>query len=259
MGLGKSFQIIQVHTIMKRNDFIKLSTLLGISSMFPSLLSFTKRWAIPTEELIGKGTPQLYGKGFLLRKEAYESFLKMKIAAAKSGIEIKVVSSYRNYAHQNRIWERKYKQFTAEGLSPISAIKRIIEYSTIPGTSRHHWGTDVDIVDGNVQQPKSLLVAGHFNNNGPFCKLREWLFKHSETFDFYLVYTDNKNRKGFKYEPWHLSYKPLSSEYLKEYQKLDIQKMLSEEKLRGSQYFTDDFIESYISDNILDINPKLLG
>jgi len=220
-------------------------------------MSFAK-YILPTEELIGKGSPELLGEGFSLRKEAYDSFAKMKKKAADSGIKIKVVSSYRNYDHQNRIWERKYRKFTSEGLSPIQAIQKIVEYSTIPGTSRHHWGTDLDIVDGTVSQPKSLLVAEHFHNNGPFCKLKEWLDEHSESFGFYLVYTDNGNRNGFKYEPWHLSYKPLSFDYLKAYKELDIFKMLQEEKLLGSEYFTDDFIRSYISDNILDINPKLL-
>ena len=27
----------------------------------------------------------------------------------------------------------------------IDAINEIIRFSTIPGTSRHHWGTDIDI------------------------------------------------------------------------------------------------------------------
>ena len=85
-------------------------------------------------ELIGKGNPTMYGKGFSMRKEAYDAFIKMREAAAKEGISIHVVSSYRNYAHQNRIWERKYKRFTKQGLSPINAIKKIITYSTIPGT-----------------------------------------------------------------------------------------------------------------------------
>jgi len=258
MDNGKLFPTIQVLTTMKRVDFIKLSTTFGISTLFPSLLSFNRIVILPYEELIGKGNPQLHGDSHLLRKEAHQSFLKMKAEAAKSGIKIKVVSSYRNYSHQNRIWERKYKKFTSSGLTPINAIKKIVEYSTIPGTSRHHWGTDLDIVDGNVKQPKNLLVADHFHNNGPFCKLKEWLDAHSEIFGFYLVYTDNGNRKGFKYEPWHLSYKPLSFQYLKEYKQLDTLKMLQEEKLLGSEYFTDDFMKSYISDNILDINPKLL-
>ena len=45
-------------------------------------------------------------------------------------------------------------------------------------------------------------------------------------FGFYLVYTKNSNRKGFKHEPWHYSYKPLSQSYLKDYKKLNISEIL---------------------------------
>ena len=28
--------------------------------------------------------------------------------------------------------------------------------------------------------PKDVLLAKHFHNNGPFCKLKEWLDEHSD-------------------------------------------------------------------------------
>lgn len=212
-----------------------------------------------TLELIGKGNPAVFGKGFSLRKEAYDAFVKMRTAAAKDGISIHVVSSYRNYAHQNRIWERKYKRFTKQGLSPLNAIKKIIEYSTIPGTSRHHWATDIDIIDKSASYSGDVLVPKKFHGDGPFCKLREWLETNANSFGFYIVYTDRSNRKGFKYEPWHYSYAPISKPMLQEYKKLDVKKMLQAEKLLGSEHFDEDFINSYIKENILDINPELLG
>ena len=67
------------------------------------------------QELIGKGKPKLYGDAYKLRKEAYESFLKMKNSALKDGIDIHVVSSYRDFYHQRRIWNRKYKLFIDPG------------------------------------------------------------------------------------------------------------------------------------------------
>ncbi len=236
---------------------MKMGTLgtLGFSLSSYSLLQQPK---FSKEDLMGKSDPVLHGDGYALRKEAYEAFLKMKAEAAKSGFKIKVVSSYRNYAHQNRIWERKYKRFTAEGLSPIEAIKKIIEYSTIPGTSRHHWGTDIDIVDGNARQPKGLLLTENFEGNGPFCQFKEWMDQHANSFGFKLVYTDKKDRKGFKYEPWHYSYAPLSIPMLKEYQKLNVADELKKAKLLGSNFFTNDFINQYINENIFDINPELL-
>ena len=91
-----------------------------------------------------------------------------------------------------------------------------------------------------------------------FRSLKEWLDKNANKYGFYLVYTSNANRKGFKYEPWHYSYAPISKQMLKEYKKLPIKTILLEEKLTGAEYFTDEVITAYISNNILDINPDLL-
>jgi len=213
---------------------------------------------IPTEELLGKGTPTLFGNGYKIRKEAYDSFLKLQAEALKEGITIAAVSSYRNFDHQKRIWNRKYKKFTSQGLSPQESIEKIIEYSTIPGTSRHHWGTDIDIYDTNVKQPTGILQTKNYHGNGVYCKLKDWMDTNAERFGFFLVYTDRYYRKGFKYEPWHYSYKPLSKLYLEDYRKLDISKLLKLEGLLGSEYFDATFINKYITENILDINPELL-
>lgn len=210
------------------------------------------------EELIGKGNPVFFGDGYNLQEEAYKSFLKMKEDAFKDGINIKVVSSYRNFDKQKSIWERKYKRFTSQGLAPEKAIEKIIEYSTIPGTSRHHWGTDIDIIDNNGDQTGDVLVPKKFHGKGPFCKLKDWLDENANNYGFYLVYTDNANRKGFKYEPWHYSYAAISKPMLKAYKKLNIKNILLEEKLLGSKYFTDKFIEKYLKENVLDINPELI-
>ncbi len=240
---------------MLRKDFIKINSL-GLIGL--SLLSFSALQSeFSKDDLMGKSDPILFGEGYKLRKEAHEAFLKMKTEALKSGFKIKVVSSYRNYAHQNRIWERKYKKFTSEGLSPTQAIQKIIEYSTIPGTSRHHWGTDIDIVDGNAPQPKGLLLEENFEGDGPFCRFKEWLDLHANSFGFYLVYTDDKDRKGFKYEPWHYSYAPLSIPMLRAYRKISIKAELQNVELLGAEFFSEKFIKKYVSQNILDINRYL--
>ncbi|WP_055447977.1 M15 family metallopeptidase [Lacinutrix mariniflava] len=240
---------------MIRNTFLKLILLMAIATL--PQLSFAQI-TISSEQLIGKGNPELFGEGYKLRKEAFTAFKQMQTEALKSNIKIGAVSSYRSFAHQKRIWERKFKSNQAKGLSTTENIKKIIEYSTIPGTSRHHWGTDIDIYQTNVKQPRGLLLEGNFHNNGAFCKLKEWMDKHAKDYGFYLVYTDLPNRKGFKYEPWHYSYKPLSSQYLKDYNQLDIVEILKTDKLLGSQNFSKEFITKYTEENILDINPELL-
>lgn len=242
---------------MERRYVIKY---LSLASFF--LLAFTpfafSQSIISSEELIGKGSPTLFGEGYNLREEAHLAFLKMKAEAEKDGINLAAVSSYRSYSHQKRIWERKFKRFKSQGLSTENSINKIIEYSTIPGTSRHHWGTDIDIYDANKKHSGGILQPENYHGNGPFCKLKEWMDTHANTYGFYLVYTDNANRKGFKYEPWHYSYKALSYDYLKAYKTLDIVDILKKDQLSGSDHFSKAFIKSYTDQNILDINPALL-
>lgn len=243
---------------MKRRDFfnllggITLASVLPVSAIGRPLQDYT------VEQLIGKGSPDFKGDGFLMHPLAYEAFLKMKKEALLENIRIDMVSAYRSFQRQKEIFEGKYTRFTAQGEDPQRAIQRIIEYSTIPGTSRHHWGTDIDIIDGTPPAPESVLQAKHFHGDGPFCKMKEWLNKNAGRFGFIEVYTDDPKRKGFKYEPWHFSYAPVSVPMLREYKKLDVKQILQQEKIKGSEYFSQAFIESYRSENILDINPKLL-
>ena len=243
---------------MKRRTFTK-ATLLGAVAAALPLSAFRSIQSIPTLELLGKGNPAFtQGPDYKLRPAVAIAFEKMKKAAQSDGVLLKVVSSYRSYTHQNRIWERKYKRFRESGLSPTQSINKIIEYSTIPGTSRHHWGTDLDIIDGNPRVTGDVLVPSKFHGAGPFCDMKIWMDANASRFDFHLVYTDAPGRKGFKYEPWHYSYAPLSIPYLKEYQKLDIKNVLEEGNLLGSEHFEQRFISSYLTENVLDINPMLL-
>ncbi len=244
---------------MNRKQFIKLTSLSGIAlAAIPHLAFGQNNMSISYEELIGKGNPELSGDDFKMRKEVYDAFMNMKAEANKSGISLKVVSSYRSFKHQNSIWERKFKSNASQGLTAENSIKKIIEYSTIPGTSRHHWGTDMDIVDANAKQPKSLLNPINFEENACFGKFKRWMDDNASHFGFYLVYTNDSNRKGFKYEPWHYSYKTLSCEFLLEYKKLKLKEILKKENLMGNEYFNELFLKNYWNEHILDINPQLL-
>lgn len=244
---------------MKRRSFLQNSVALGLGlSVFPQLAFQNSSDVISYDELIGKGSPDLYGEHFKLRKAAYEAFIQLSTDASKNDIRIQVVSSYRSFKHQNSIWERKYLRYANRGLTPVERLEKIIEYSTIPGTSRHHWGTDLDLIDANVSQPKNVLHPNHFDKDGCFSKFKSWMDEHANNYGFYLVYTNEPGRKGFKYEPWHYSYKPLSKTYLKDYQKLNVKDIIMSEELLGCTHFSEDFITNYTNENILDINPELL-
>jgi hypothetical protein len=79
---------------------------------------------------------------------------------------------------------------------------------------------------------------------------------HSEEYGFYLVYTSDDSRTGFKYEPWHLSYKKLAKPMLSQYLSNDWKVKIKE--IKGGEFLTDGFIEKYGKENIQDINPDLL-
>ena len=247
---------------MKRKDFLHLTAICSAGLLtipFNAIGATQDRFT--KAQLIGKGNPDITGNSYTqkMHKQTKVAFLKMKAAAAKENIIIETVSAYRSFERQKEIFEGKYKRFTRQGLSPKQALSKIIEYSTIPGTSRHHWGTDIDIIQGNTQdRPLSVLQEKHFYDQGAFCGLKVWLTKNASTFGFYEVYTKDANRKGFSHEPWHFSYKPISKPMLMAYKKLDIKSILQQEKIAGSEHFTDSFIEKYIKEHMLDINPELL-
>ena len=88
-----------------------------------------------------------------MRKLAYDAFEKMATAAKSDGITLKIISAFRSYYHQASIWNRKWNGNTkvdGNDLSktesnPIARAMVILKYSSMPGTSRHHWGTDIDM------------------------------------------------------------------------------------------------------------------
>ena len=182
----------------------------------------------------------------------------MKKAALKDGIKIKIVSGFRDFDRQKLIWNSKFKKFTTEyNLTEIEAIKEIIRFSTIPGTSRHHWGTEIDVIDEDFKNEKNPLISDKYENGGVFHKLKKWMDVNAKKYGFHLTYDNEPGRKGFEYEPWHYSYKPSSIQYYNALIDTDLKKIINNPELKGHHYFTESFINKYISENIMDINPDL--
>lgn len=213
---------------------------------------------INTEILIGMDDSRIVSDSILLEKETYSAFIKMKDAAEKDGIIIKLVSGFRDFYRQQLIWNNKYKKFTNEfSLDGPTAIKEIIRFSTIPGTSRHHWGTEIDVIDKNFENEKDLLISKKYENGGIFNSLKRWMDENSKSFGFYIVYDDDSNRPGFEYEPWHYTYKPVSDLYQREFLKLDLKSIISKTKVEGKEFINDEFIKKYIDENIMGISSHL--
>lgn len=244
---------------MNRSDFIKGVLLTGIGLHINPLSVFANHpTSYSASQLTGKGGLDLAGSPQQLQKEVWKAYEKMREMAKSEGINIQVVSGYRSFARQKTIYETKYSRFVKQGLTPEQAIAEILKYSTLPGTSRHHWGTDMDIIDANQPQPASVLEEEHYQGKGVYSKMKAWLDIHSESFGFYEVYDNKKSRKGFQYEPWHFSYKAISVPMLEAFMCLDLDAMLEEENLSGKQILKGSFLHRYYMENILDINPELI-
>jgi len=246
---------------MERGEFIKSLVYAGIALhvLSPIHILAQPHSLYTLDELTGKGGLELSTTQPSLQITVDEAFQKMKTAALKDGIDLKIVSGYRSYHRQKTIYENKFKQYTLQGLSPQQSIYKIIEYSTLPGTSRHHWGTDLDLIDAHQKLPHGdILNPKHFERNGVYKKMKQWLNLHSTSFGFYEVYTAEKNRKGFQYEPWHFSYKPIAVPMLDAYLKLPLEKAIDKDNLMGNEALTREFLEKYYCENILDIHPDLI-
>ncbi len=248
---------------MNRRNLLKTVSYLTVNAMavptsFSNSDSEKKISAVPRLELIGKKRPPLFGQGFNLRQPAADAFDAMRTAARKDGIEIFSQSSYRSYARQKRIWNNKVKRYQKSGMSPGKIVREIIRYSTVPGTSRHHWGTDADLIDRTPPTPSDVLLEKHFRSGGVYEKLYRWLKENAHRFGFAETYTSDPKRTGFNYEPWHWSYAELSIPYLKQFGTLDLSVFREDKSLLCRQALTDSFLKTYMKDWIFGIDPALL-
>lgn len=244
---------------MKRRDFVLKSSQAAILSSLP--LSFYGRFfqnELSVHQVLGIDDSHLSKSGISLDKDTLSAFQQMKSAAKQEGIDLRIVSGYRSFARQKAIWERKFKNYSKEFSAEI-AVQKIISFSSIPGTSRHHWGTDIDLIDAAVPSPKGdLLLQDNYHGNGAFCKLKSWLDQYSEDFGFYLVYTDDYDRTGFQYEPWHYSFQPNSKVFLDFQQKETYRKAWEELNFEGKSILNSEFMDSYFKKYALGINPSLM-
>ena len=225
-----------------------------LKSLFLCLSMYISAQHIDPLFVLGKTSPPLVGS---MQEEVYEAYERMRQAAAKEGIDIKVVSAHRSYHRQREIWNAKYKTLTLQGLPAKDAIQEIITYSTLPGTSRHHWGTDIDIIDNANPQSGDVLLAEKFYGDGPSSALRSWMNRNAADYGFLEVYTDHPNRKGFAHEPWHYTYHSLSKAYLEVLTNQVISEIAKDEQLLGRKFLDADFFKSYTTEHLLDINPAL--
>ena len=165
------------------------------------------------------------GHGHLLHPTVKLAFTAMQQKAHSDGIDLQIVSSFRSFERQLTIFNKKWRGEAilrdANGevldnteLSSTDKLHAILTWSALPGASRHHWGTDLDVYDReSVHQWNGAfeLVEQEYLPQGPCYALACWLEGNMAEFGFFRPFSENKG--GVAREPWHLSHKAVATDF----------------------------------------------
>ncbi|WP_198650022.1 M15 family metallopeptidase [Zobellella maritima] len=159
--------------------------------------------------------------GHRLQPAAAAAFARLQAAAADAGFNLAPASSFRSFDRQMAIWNGKFdgsrplldadsRPLDALALDERQRIAAILHWSALPGTSRHHWGTDLDIYDPTLLPTgtRLRLEPWEYGPEGYFYPLTRWLDTNLARFGFFRPY--RRPQGGVAVEPWHLSYRPLA-------------------------------------------------
>ena len=176
---------------------------------------------------------------------AAEAFLRLRTAAQKDGIDLQPFSAFRDFRTQRRIWNKKFSGekplYDMKGeivdalkLNDKERVRMILGWSAIPGASRHHWGTEFDVIDRAVmpQDYRVRLLPEEIQKGGIFEKLHKWLDQNISDFGFFRPY--RTYRGGMFPEPWQLSYAPLSEPFLKQVNVETLRKAIRSNPILGA-------------------------
>lgn len=170
-----------------------------------------------------------------IHKDIRDDFFFLHNEAKKNNIEITIASGFRSFEKQKLIWNEKASGkralFDEHGnIIDYNLVKDnqeellylILNWSAIPGMSRHHWGTDIDVFDmvplmsePTYKDYKVQLIDNETRCGGIFEKMHLWLDleinSDSDKCAFFRPY--NENSRGVKSERWHLSHKKIAQQF----------------------------------------------
>ena len=162
--------------------------------------------------------------GHLLLEQTLIDFELLHQQGKAYGLDITIASSFRSFERQLTIWNNKFhgqrptfdksgQQLDMSKLDDWQKVQAILQYSAMPGTSRHHWGTDLDVYDkAAISKDYKLQLEPHeYEKEGPFSAMTSWLSANMKAFNFYRPYVQDLG--GVAPELWHLSHRPEALAY----------------------------------------------
>jgi zinc D-Ala-D-Ala carboxypeptidase len=192
--------------------------------------------------------------GMFMHRDAYHAFLKMHEAAKADGVELIIVSAFRDFNHQARIWNNKWNGrqvlsgniYATDIASPVERAREILRFSAMPGTSRHHWGTDIDLNSLN----------NRYFESGRGKREYEWLRENASKFGFCQPYTPKGSRResGYEEEKWHWSYIPVSAPWLNFYRQ-----QISYDDIKGFDGWETARLLNVVERYVLSVNEECMN
>jgi LAS superfamily LD-carboxypeptidase LdcB len=178
----------------------------------------------------GLGTPELveFQPGYFVDKAIVNDLCALSAAAKASGFELRVESAYRSFEKQLSIWNRKARgeltllSATGEPMERPTdeeeLMYAILTWSALPGASRHHLGTDIDVVDGAACPEDYEVQLTPAECEGMFAKFHAFLTERMETdsaFGFSRVFVPGRGK--IRPEGWHIAHLPTSRKRLEHF------------------------------------------
>ena len=188
----------------------------------------------------GLGTPDLveFQPGYLVDREIVADLQLLVRDATANGFELRLESAYRSFDKQLSIWNRKARGelplFSAAGV-PMECPKdeeelmyAILTWSALPGASRHHLGTDIDVVDGAACPEGYEVQLTPAECEGMFAKFHAFLTERmvaDKAFGFSRVFIPGRGK--IRPEGWHIAHLPTSRKRLEHFS-LDVLRSIYE-------------------------------
>ena len=166
------------------------------------------------------------GCHFQLHQAVLDDYLSLQQELEKLGFNLRLVSAYRSYHRQLDIIRAKAtgrrpvlnelsQILDIEQLSDETLLQYIMRWSALPGLSRHHFGSDIDVFDGaQMRKDQVQLVPSEVEQGGP-CEAMHNALDHmidsNNSFGFFRPYAFDSG--AISPERWHLSHASTAKQY----------------------------------------------
>lgn len=183
-------------------------------------------WQVMTGQSREPLLPVGESDSLFLHREVLPHWEHLVTCASAAGFNPQIASAWRGFERQQAIWNGK-----ASGQRPVLDVRgnpldigrlsedellfSILRWSAIPGCSRHHWGTDLDVFDASAvtEDYRVQLTTEECVGNGVFADFHCWLDEKLQEPDAVFFRPYSRDNGGIAPERWHLSCKPVADRY----------------------------------------------